>query len=266
MKFMTWLKIKFALRAGAVALFAGGAATLAVAQTNTNPSTGDKPDAAEIVAQSRAAYAALTSYSDEGKTVATIGPNKVAPTTYAIKLARPNLYRIDWAQDMGFYSQTGMVWSAGNGDFTKMNRADQPTKAASMEMALAAATGVSGGGAGSIPGTFFSQAWGNRLGAAMQSAKRKPDETIGGVDCYVLTETTNGRTQTLWIGKQDFLIRQFETDTSAAVLKKVLDDAARKNPEKHLPTGATVGGDVKSVETHTNIVVNQALAKAVFEP
>ena len=53
--------------------------------------------------------------------------------------------------------------------------------------------------------------WGNKLGAAMQTATSKPDEKIDGVDCYVLTQTKAGRTKTMWIGKQDFLIRQIES-------------------------------------------------------
>jgi hypothetical protein len=79
-----------------------------------------------------------------------------------------------------------------------------------------------------------------------------------------LTQSKGGRTETLWIGKQDFLIRQVENDTSAAVLKTMLEDQAKKHPEMHLPT--TVSGDVKSVQTHTNIVVNQAIPMTDFTP
>jgi len=144
-----------------------------------------------------------------------------------------------------------------------MNKASQPRKDASMETALGSAAGISGGASGSIPGIFFKLNSGNKLGAVMQSAKRKPDQTIDGVDCYVLTQAANGRTQTLWIGKQDYLIRQFETDTSAAILKAVAEEQAKKHPEMHLPT--TVSGDVKSVETHSKILVNQVLTKADFD-
>jgi hypothetical protein len=67
----------------------------------------------------------------------------------------------------------------------------------------------------------------------------------------------------LWIGKQDFLIRQIENDTSAAVLKAMLEDQAKQDPEMHLPT--TVSGDVKSVQTHENISANQKFSPADFE-
>lgn len=258
MKTMMWLKLKFVAGIGAIALVAGGAATLVISQTGSAGS----PSAQEIVERSQDAYAALSSYSDEGKTVSSVGTNVVAPHVFAIKLARPNLYRIEWTQDLGLNAQTGIVWSAGSGDFFKMNGASIPRKNSTMEMGLSSAMGVSGGASGSIPGTFFKMYW--RPGAAMQSATRKPDEKIGDVDCYVLTQAKNGRTQTLWIAKEDFLVRQIETYTSAAVLKAMLEVEARKHPEMGLPT--SVAGDNKSVETHMNIKVNQQFSPTDFAP
>ncbi len=260
MKTMMWLKLKFVASVSAIVLLAGGAATVAISQTS-NP-TG--LSAQEIIQRSQAAYAALSSYCDEGTSTATVGGKEVAPHTFSIKLARPNLYRIDWSQDLGFYAQTGLVWSAGSGDFSQMNRSETPRKNSNMEMALSSATGVSGGAAASIPGTFFKMKWGNMLGASLQSITRKPDEKIGDVDCYVLADANNKRSQTLWIGKEDFLIRQIENDTKAAVLKAELEAQAKKHPEMHLPT--TAGGDIKSIETHTNIVVNQKFSAADFAP
>jgi len=261
---MTWLKFKYAMSVGTVALLAGGVVTVAISQ----PSNGGRLGAPEIIKRSQAAYAALSSYSDEGQTVGTVGTAQVAPQKYSIKLARPNLYRIEWTQDSGFYTITGSVWFAGSGDFMLMkhsaNAADKPTKYSTMELALSAATGVSGSASGSIPGTFFKLNWGNKLGAAMQTATSKPDEQIDGVDCYVLTHTQAGRTQIMWIGKQDFLIRQIENDTSAADLKATIEAQAKLHPEMQLPT--TVGGDVKSVETHRNIVTNPTLTKSDFAP
>jgi hypothetical protein len=260
MKTMMWLKLKFAASIGAIALLAGGVATVAISQTNS-PSG---PSAQEIVQRSRAAYAALSSYCDEGSTVASVGSHAVAPHFFSIKLARPNLYRVDWSQDLGFYSHTGMVWSAGNGNFFQMDRSGAPQTNSTMEMALAGATGVSGGAAASIPGTFFKMNWGNSLGATMESAARKPDERIGEADCYVLSETNRGHARSIWIGKEDFLIRQIETFTSAAVAQAERDAQIKKHPELRIPTA--VGGDIKSTETHTNIVVNKNFSATDFAP
>ena len=263
MKTMTWLKLKFAAGVGLATVLAGGVAMVAVSQTGNV----DKPSVQEIVKQSQDAYAALTSYSDQGQTVSSIGSNAVAPHNFSIKLARPDLYRVEWTQDLGFYAQTGLVWSAGGGNFLKMTQASKPTLYSNMEGALSGATGISGGASGSIPGTFFKLNWGNKLGATMQTAKRKPDEKIGDVDCYVLTQSKAGRTQTLWIGKQDFLIRQYEQDTSAAAMQTMLEAQAKTHPEiQSMLQRGNLGGDAKSVETHTDLVLNQTIAKTDFSP
>jgi outer membrane lipoprotein-sorting protein len=263
MKTMTWLKLKFAAGVGLAAVLTGGVAMVAVSQTG-GP---DKPSVQEIIKQSQAAYAALTSYSDGGQTVSSIGSTAVPSHHFSIKLARPDLYRVEWIQDMGGISLTGLVWSAGDGNFLKMTQASKPTPYSNMEGTLSAGTGISGGASGSIPGTFFKLNWGNQLGVTTQTAKRKPDEKIGEVDCYVLTQSKAGRTTTWWIGKPDFLIRQIEQDTSAEVLKTMLAAQAKIHPELNANLQAAhVSGDVKSVETHTNIVLNQSLAKTDFAP
>jgi outer membrane lipoprotein-sorting protein len=89
---------------GIVALLAGGVVTVAVSQI----SNGGRIGSPEIIKRSQAAYAALTSYSDEGKTVASVGDAQVAPLNYSIKLARPNLYRIKWTQDSGFFQRQAL--------------------------------------------------------------------------------------------------------------------------------------------------------------
>jgi RNA polymerase sigma factor (sigma-70 family) len=260
MKTMTWLKIKFALSISVAMLITGGAVTVAISQT----SSGDKLTPQEIFKKSQDVYAALSSYSDEGKTVSSIGSTTVAPHTFTIKLARPNLYRIEWQQqETSSFMNSGVVWSAGDGDFMVMGSGNAQ-KQTSREMALGGATGISGGAAATIPGTFFKMNWGNQLGSAL-SEKQQSDEKVGDVDCYVFTSELKGNIKTLWIGKKDFLIRQVENDTSAASLKKTLEDAAKRNPQMHFPTSASSSGDVKSIETHLNIVVNKQFSASDFQ-
>jgi hypothetical protein len=258
MKTMTWLKLKFAIGTCAIAVLAGGGAIVAISQTNNN----DKLTAGEIIQKSGDAYAALSSYSDEGTTVSTIGTTSVAPHIFAIKMARPNLYRVAWRQDSAFFSSTGMVWSAGNGDFQKTTTSSRQER--NMEEAFSSAAGISGGASMSIPGAFFQINSGNPLGSARQAATRLPDAKIGGQDCYVLTRPSGERMKTLWIGKQDFLIHQIQNDTSAAGLKAAMEAEARKHPERPIPTA--VAGDIQSIETHTNIVVNRPLVPKDFAP
>jgi len=256
---MTFSKLKCALTITSVVLATAATAITGSAQSS-NPA--NQLTAPEIVAKSEAAYAALTSYRDEGKTQAMIGETAVPPSTFTIALARPGLYRISWDQDMGFFHQTGSAWSAGDGDYLKMG-GGASAKNADREGALGGATGISGGAAASVPGTFFKMNWGNQLGRPMMSAERKSDEKIGDVDCYVLSQTIAGRTKILWIGKSDFLIHQVENDTSSAELQETLDAQAKAHPEFQA-LAQRPAGDIKSIETHFNIVPNPPLAKADF--
>jgi hypothetical protein len=137
------------------------------------------------------------------------------------------------------------------------------------EMALAGATGISGDAAGEIPAAFFETKWANPFCCLAKGLVRQADEKVGDTDCYVFSGGTKDLMRTIWIGKEDFLIRQIRSVTSAAYEKAVLAQANKLNatsPDelqslpKLEPTGNT------SIETHTKIVVNQTLVRADFEP
>ena len=263
MKSMTWLKLKFAVGLGAIALVVGGAATVAVSQTHN--STG--PSAQEIVRRSEQAYAALSSYSDEGSTLTIIASNEVPTHSFSIKLARPNFYRIAWQENMGSFGVTGLVWSAGNGNFTVMKGTSEKTNP-TMESGLNGAMGISGGASGSVPSLFFNLNMG--IAKMLSATTRQPDESLGGVDCYVLSQEKNGRTETVWIGKKDYLLRRVKATTSGKAIKKTMEDQVKKHPKiaplvnspklsKELDTG-----DIQAIEVHSNIVVNRAFSPADF--
>ena len=124
MKMMTWLKIKFALGVGLVALIASGAATVAISQT----SNGDKLTAQKIAKQAVDAYAGLSSYNDTGKVVSE-GDGQTTETTFNIRLQRPDFYRIDWTQTgksinsasplkmQTMQPAKGIVWNDGSGNY-----------------------------------------------------------------------------------------------------------------------------------------------------
>jgi len=252
---------------------------VSVAKADGPSATVSQPDASgpksaetslspgDIFKKAREAYAVLTSYTDKGTTVSSLNGLTIT-TTFTIKLARPNLYRIAWVQtnDSAYSTTTTKpqsVWSAGDGDFLDM-LGQGPKKQTNQEMALSSATGISGGAAATIPSAFFKTQWGNQLGGAGLNEKQEADEKVGDIDCYVFSRTLKGRTSMVWIGKQDFLIHQVRTLTTAAAMKTALDEAAKVNPTvaAHMP--AFVPHDLTSTETHANIVVNPKLAPSDF--
>jgi len=240
----------------------GGATTVALSSDRA----GDNAVTGEIFKNAQEKYASMTSYSDEGQTVATVSGSTLT-TTFIIKLARPNLYRIEWQQkNESAYSTTTTkpeaVWSAGAGDFLEMGFGVQKQKG--QETALSSAVGISASASSSIPGTFFKMNWGNQLGS-VSGEKQQADEKVGDVDCYVFTsELKKGITRTLWIGKQDFLIHQVRNVTSAEAEKAMLTKAAKDHPEI-LASLAIMGfSGITSTETHTNILVNPKLSATDF--
>ncbi len=261
LKIMAYAKLKLALYIGAAIVLAGGATTVVL----SSDGAGDNAAAGEIFKNARERYASMTSYSDEGQTVATLNGSTIT-TKFTIKLTRPNLYLIEWQQknESAVYTtttKTEAVWSAGAGDFLDMGLGVQ--KQTSKEDALSSAAGISASASSSIPGTFFQMNWGNQLGSA-SGEKQLADEKVGDVDCYVFSSESKGRTKTFWIGKQDFLIHQVRMVTSAEAEKAILTKAAKDHPQ--IIVGLAIMGfnGITSTETHTNIVVNPNLSAADF--
>lgn len=252
---MTYAKVKLAFGISAAIMLAGGATTMVLASDATSDNLS--PD--EIFKKSQEAYESLASYSDNGKTVTTMN-GTITTTTFTTRLARTNFYYIEWEQNSepsaaAENSVFQAVWSSGAGNFLEKGLGAQRQE--DRDIALAKATEISGGAAGTIPRTFFKMQFGDQLGGSGFGEKRQTDEQVGGVDCCVLTRESQGQTKTLWIGKQDFLIHQVRIVTRAEAMQA----AAKWDPE--------IISDLHgftSTETHTNIVVNKQFLRSDFVP
>jgi hypothetical protein len=128
---------------------------------------------------------------------------------------------------------------------------------------LSSAAGISARASATIPGTFFKMNWGNELGS-VSGEKQQSDEKVGDVDCYVFTSESKGRTKTLWIGKQDFLIHQVRIVMSAEAEKAMLTKAAKDHPEIIASLAKMGFRGITSTETHTKIVMDPILSAADF--
>ena len=242
MKTMTWLKIKFALVVGTAALLAGGAATVAISQT----SDGDKLSPQKIAKQTVDAYVGLSSYQDTGKVVSE-GDGQTTEITFNIRLQRPNFYRINWTQTGG---SKGIVWNDGTGNYFVMDAANKvdsakPQKMQTAQLALGAASGVSGSATAEIPGIFFNQNWGSQLAVISSPrahVKKLSDEKIAATDCYVIeisfdlmeqphdTNISSAKMTTqFWIGKQDHFIRQIKSTSESAEVTQIKDEDLKIN-------------------------------------
>jgi hypothetical protein len=250
------MKLNLAFGIALAALLAGDMTTVVLSRDTRD----DDLSADEIFKKARENYAALASYRDEGKVVAVLN-GTVTTTTFAMRLARPNYYYVKWSQytdcsDCPPNASAGKVWSSGAGNFLRagyeIEDKDSPVGV------LSAAAVLSGGAAATIPMRFFNIQFNDPLGGWVREGDRQPDEKVGPSNCYVFTRESPGRTITVWIGQQDFLVHQFRTIASAEIVPA---PAAQWSPESRHDLHR-----VSFTETHANIVVNQSFQRSDFRP
>jgi hypothetical protein len=163
-----------------------------------------------------AKYASMQTYSAEGTVVTDMdsgGGKSQSETKFSIRLKKPNLYLISWSDKTQSgpgmsMSNSGAVWNAGKQAYLYMGPGNCYEKAESDAMALAGATGISGGAAHTIPSLFFpSLKLGHSLFARFIDPKLERNEKVDGEECYVIGGSTKGsKRETFWISKERHLI------------------------------------------------------------
>ncbi|HVU09038.1 MAG TPA: hypothetical protein VHG89_10885 [Verrucomicrobiae bacterium] len=270
-----------------LALVLSNVATAVFSQTNNGSSLTPQ----EIAKKSLDAYAALTSYSDTGKTVESgVGqtvtttwnsqgglPKRVESktkhtntTTFSIRMQRPNLFRVLWTQTNEGQTNCGSWWSDSDTNFgvdqsyffNGMVTNTQP-EIIWIPMALTTFREASGAVA-IIPAIFLKLNPGDNILTKIADGELYPelgDEKAGDSDCYVLSITRNstkifnmqmGKTVTrLWIGKSDYLLRQIQS---------IYDP-----PQTQTNSPSTNFEETVFIQTHENISVNEKYPAAEFE-
>jgi hypothetical protein len=257
---MKYKRIKQTFGVGiATGLLAAAASVLASDTTNI-----DNLSPAQILKKAVASYASLTSYSDQGQIVTDVD-GSTRMTTFATRLARPGYYLVVWQRDNAVSvvnenpTQQQAVWSSGAGDYWEAGYG--PQSGGSPEIALDAASALSGGASTTIPMTFLNLQLRVPIDGNPFEEHRRPDEKVGAVNCYVLSHESLGKTTTLWIGQQDFLIRQIQTAINADAIQATVSQVPNEKPGL-----AIFLHDYTCTETHANIVTNAPLAKSNFIP
>lgn len=270
----------------------------------------DGPSAAEILQKVQDAYAAITNYTDTGKTVSemdmasmdfsklpgmpkgaadsaemkqAMGGKQTVQHDFTLKLARPGRYVIEWELKSpampGASMGKGAVWSDGTSHYL-MRNTNQYSKMPDQRMALATATGISGGAARTVPNLFF-QGPVTAFKTVEQSV-RLPDEKLGEDDCYIIEGSVGGVMKLrYWVRKADHLVCQQQqifggspgsTDKSPAMtdetlretLKAMKQEATPENMDrtrKMMEGARAMTANIKGTitETHAAIRVNQPL-------
>jgi hypothetical protein len=103
--------------------------------------------------------------------------------------------------------QSGTVWSDGTQPYLYMGTLHAYSKMSSDEIAVAGATGVSGGAAMTIPSLFLPVLEKYALFSRLKDPKLEKTERVGDEDCYVVSGTSAISTkETFWISKSKLVL------------------------------------------------------------
>lgn len=244
---MASTKLNLAVAAGMILTFSTSSWTVLLAQEESRSELSP----GEIIQKSRQAYAALSSYSDQGNVVTTKNGKPYVTEAFKIRLGRPNLYQLEsrwnnlFRKDPDSEARALTLWSTGEGDtyetlqgnvehqlqFKPPSTPVPPTAVYTEERSF------------TISHLFFN----SPLNVYEQCCSegtyiRLPDDRVGDVACFVLERRKDSpmTVTRLWIGSGDFLIRQVRRESTAA--------------------------QVVNTETHTNLVQNRTYSSQDFAP
>lgn len=170
----------------------------------------------ELLAEVAKKYREMDTYESEGTITSDIDTGNMKmtmETTFTVRLKKPNLFLITWTQKMpmGGMEMPGAVWHDGTQNGFYMGAMNTWSVMKDESMALAAATGVSGGAANTIPKLFMTG-----LEEMMDpffmldEPVMEEEETIDGEECYVISASSIvWKKITYWISKSDRHIVKF---------------------------------------------------------
>jgi hypothetical protein len=217
--------------------------TLLLASMGTN--AAESADA--ILARVAQTYATFRSYTDRGVVLRYLSPD--APpneTSFETAFARPALFRFAFVSHHPYpplrhIAWPAVIWSDGVDSYSRYDYGlgpPQTTNVGSLEMAIAGATGVSGGAALTVPRLLMPEI--NSFSIAdLTSSTVIGVESVEGESCYHLVgEAPRIGPIHVWIG------------TKSALLRKVQERF----------------GDIRQEEIRRDIHVNEEVPPAKFLP
>ncbi|HEX6104529.1 MAG TPA: hypothetical protein VFZ26_03040, partial [Gemmatimonadales bacterium] len=221
-----------------------GALVAAMAAPDSNAARRSAFNAEDVLAKSRAAYAALTSYADSG-TVADESSGFTTHSTFRLRFSRkPHQLLIDARMTESTYSNGHRVplnkhfvlWLE-NGDLQTWRGATQehetyPAAGGQQVNALKGANIATAGISVLMPSLLYTKAGMASPVHATEDAEAAGFETLGGRRCYRIIgverwrypsgRETGVRAITLWIDAETYLIRKIVQDTPRSMRRGVI--------------------------------------------
>lgn len=179
----------------------------------------DEPSPQEFKAQDvldrmAKAYESCKSYHDSGvvKTVFIVaGFKRAEEKPFTTAFVRPNRFRFEYTEKVFNSEHRYIVWSNGKAVQTWWDIKPEVEKEKSLSLALAGATGVSGGSAHTIPALLLPNEIEGRTLMDLTEAKRIDDAKLDKVKCFRIEGKFADSPITLWIDQKNFLVRRIDS-------------------------------------------------------
>ena len=155
---------------------------------------------------------------------------------------RPDRFRFEYSAHAGPANmgpiRRYIVWR--NAEQVKSYWDVQPKREGqkSLGLALAGATGVSGGSAHTIPALLMPDEVGGRKLTDMTEIERLEDAKLGDVNCFQIQGKFGGRDEVVWIDQSSFLVRRIDSkDTLGGDLRVETTTTYEPEVNKDIPEG-----------------------------
>jgi len=190
------------------------ATTLLLARvlTATNDANLEDPTAKQILDRMAQAYADCKSYKDSGvvKTVfIDASGSRTVEKPFTTALVRPDHFRFEYRETKNERNHF-IIWSDGKDVKTWWGIQPGIEKPSSLDLALASATGVSGGSAHTIPALLLPEKITGLKLTAIQDAKRADHGMLKESECFRIEGKFADVPCTLWIDKKSYLVRRID--------------------------------------------------------
>jgi len=162
-----------------------------------------------VLAEMGRIYRGLESYSDSGFEESIFYPgtaeSRTRRRTFKTYFKRPNQFRFEWSDHMG----VNVIWCDGKNAFAKCSYDKQSKQEKSLGMAIAGATGVSGGTAHTVSTLLMEEVSGRKL-TELKNAVYRGVEMVNGEACHYLEH--DDRASQIYISESRLIILKIDED------------------------------------------------------
>jgi len=190
------------------------AASLSTVARASQPQQDSLP-ARQILERMAKTYAGCKSYRDSGF-VRTVYSDALGSRTeerpFTTAFVRPDRFRFEYSETQFGVTMQYVVWRKGKEVRTWWDLRPFAGKLGSLNLALAGATGVSGGSAHTVPALLLPNEVGGRRLTEIVESRRIDNARLDDVECLRIQGKYVRSPVTLWIDAQTFLLRRIDEE------------------------------------------------------